>query len=112
MGERAVGHELLQRARDFEDGDASAGVVVGTGPLMVEVAGKSDFFLFELGIGARDGAGDDFVVAGMLAGLDNGVETDFFAFGQAFAHGTTCFQRNHEAKCFVRRKRFEMTPAN
>ncbi len=37
---------FLQSARDFEDGDATAGVVVGAGSLMVEMATESDLFVF------------------------------------------------------------------
>ena len=43
--EFSFGDEALEGARDFENGDAAAGVIVGAGALMIEVAAEGDFFL-------------------------------------------------------------------
>ena len=44
--EFSFGDEALQSARDFEDGDAAAGVIVRAGTLVIEVAAEGDFFVF------------------------------------------------------------------
>ena len=43
--ELAVGDQLLQRPRHFENGDTTAGVVVGARPLMVEMTRIGDLII-------------------------------------------------------------------
>jgi hypothetical protein len=110
--ELLVVDQLLQRAGDFEDGGAAAGVVVGSGPLVVEVATEGDLFLLPFGVGAGNGSGHDFVVARMLSRFDHGAQRDFFSAGEAGLQGVSRFEGDHEGECLVGRKRVEVAPAD
>jgi hypothetical protein len=81
---------------------------------MVEVATEGDFLVFEFWIGAGDGGGDDFVVAGMLAGFHDCMKCDLVirSFSEPFFHRVRRFQGNHEGESFVGRKCFEVAPAD
>src|SRR5262249_14620839 len=96
--------QLLQGAGDFEDGCATAGIVVGSRSLVIEMATENDLLVFKPGIGAGDGCSDDLVVSRVLPGADHGVEADLFSVGQTIAQGAGGFERDHEGEGLGLRK--------
>ena len=75
--------QLLQRSRYFQNGHATAGVVIGSGPLVVKMATESDLFLFQFGIGAGNGGCNHFVIRCMITGTHHRVQTDMLSARQA-----------------------------
>ena len=90
--------QLLQRARDFENGHTSAGIVIGSRPLMIEMATEGDLFALELGIGARNRAGHNLVTSRMLSRADHSMKPHLLAMRQPLTQRSRHFKRSHESK--------------
>src|SRR5262249_49618739 len=85
-------NQLLQRPRYLQDGDAAAGIVVGAGPLVIEMTTESNLLLLKFGIGAGNSGCDNFIVAGMLAGSHRCVHSNLLAASQTLTQRTTGFE--------------------
>ena len=66
-------------ARYFEDGDASACVVVGARSLVIEMTTESDLFVAQARIGSVNSCGRDIVEAGMFSGAYDCMQPDFLS---------------------------------
>src|SRR5262249_8354426 len=66
-------NQLRERSGHLQDGGTSTGIVVGAGALVVQMTTERDLLVFEFGVGAGNYAGDNLIVAWMLAGAHRGV---------------------------------------
>src|SRR5712675_755803 len=88
--------QTRQHAPGFEDGYASAGVVICARPLVVEMTAVDDFA--RGGVRAGNGCGDDCPVPRTDGGFYFGVEHDWLASLQTCAQGLRCLARDHESE--------------
>ena len=77
--------QLLQGTCDFENGHATAGIVIGSGPLVVKMATESNLFLLQLRIGARNRRSNNLIVGCMFTGANHGMKVDLLSSCQTLA---------------------------
>src|SRR4051812_39981181 len=75
----ARGDEFLQGSRDLENRNAATGVVIRSGPLVIEVTREGDLRAFEPGVRPLDACRDHFVESGVLSCPDARVQPDVLA---------------------------------
>ena len=92
----AVGDQRRERPRHFQDGGATAGVVVGARPRVVEVAGEDQLLLASRRVGAGEGRGDHVVGAVVLPGAHSGVQANRLAAREPRLQLARRAERDHE----------------
>ena len=103
----ARGDQRLEGARDLKDSSAAAGIVVGTGVGMVEVAGIDDFVA---PIAARNDCGWNAIFARLAPGDDLGAQMHRLAALHPRLPGVRLRRRDHEGEGRVQ-PGIEMAPA-
>ena len=74
-----LGNQFLKRPRDFQNRYATAGIVVGSRPLMIQMAGKCDLLVLQLAIGSSDRRRHHLIVPRMLPRLGDRMQPNLFA---------------------------------
>jgi hypothetical protein len=104
--------QRLERSRHFENGDATAGVVIGARPLMIQVTGECNFLIFQPRVRSGYDGGNHFVECRVLAGHHHRMQTNRLLGVEPLLHPAGGLERHHEGKGLVRRKGLQMPPAN
>ena len=110
--ELAFVDQLLNRSRDFKNGDAAAGVVVRAGALMIQVATIGDFFVAQFRVGAGNRRRDNAEHARVLARFHNRVHANLLAARQTIPQGAGRLQRQHKRERLIAAEGFQMAPAH
>ena len=94
--QNAICHQCIQRPCGFEYRDTARRVVVGSRPRVIEVAGKVDVLVRP--VRAMNGRRRERIVAGLMTGVDFGMQVDLFTSRQTLLKFSGLSQRNHEAE--------------
>jgi len=94
--QNAICHQCIQRPCGFEYRDTARRVVVSSRPRVIEVAGKMDVLVRP--IRATNGRRRERIVAGLMTGVDFGMQVDLFTSRQTLLKFSGLSQRNHEAE--------------